>query len=322
MAVYTEVGDEQLEQFLAPYGLGTLLAAKGIAEGIENSNYLIETERGRYILTLYEKRVQPADLPFFITLMRHLAAEGIACPQPVPTDEGAVLRRLAGRPAALFAFLDGLSPRQVKDWHCDAVGATLADLHRATGGFGQERRNDLSLPGWRRLIAGCRNGADSVSQNLSGELEESYRTISQAWPRDLPGGVIHADLFPDNVFFLGERLSGVIDFYFACSDFYAYDLAVCLNAWCFDGAHNYIPERGQRLVRAYAAKRPLAPAEYQALPSLAAGAALRFLLTRLYDWLNHPPDAMVRPKDPREYLTKLRFHRIASGPEAYGIVQS
>ncbi len=321
MAVYTDVGDEDLERFLAPYDLGTLKAAKGIAEGVENSNYLLETDRGRYILTLYEKRVRPDDLPFFISLMRHLVAEGIACPQPVPTDEGQVLRRLCGRPAALFTFLDGLSPRQVKDWHCDAVGATLAELHMATRGFGQQRANDLSLPGWQRLIEDCRSGADSVSQNLCGELDEAFRSIREAWPGDLPGGVIHADLFPDNVFFLGKELSGVIDFYFACSDSYAYDLAVCLNAWCFDGAHSYVPERGQRLIRAYAAKRPLQPAEYEALPTLAAGAALRFLLTRLYDWLNHPPDAMVRPKDPREYLTKLRYHRIASSPEAYGLVR-
>ncbi len=321
MAVYTDVGDEELERFLAPYGLGTLLSAKGIAEGVENSNYLIEMEQGRFILTLYEKRVRPADLPFFLTLMRHLAAGGIACPQPVPTGEGEVLRRLCGRPAALFTFLEGLSPRQVKDWHCEAVGATLADLHRATRDFGQTRENDLSLAGWKPLIEDCRGGADSVSQNLVGELDEAYRVLKEHWPSGLPGGVIHADLFPDNVFFLGERLSGVIDFYFACSDFYAYDLAVALNAWCFDGAHNYVPERGQRLIRAYAAKRPLLPEEYDALPTLAAGAALRFLLTRLYDWLNHPPDAMVRPKDPREYLTKLRFHRIASSPEAYGLVR-
>ncbi len=318
MAVYTDVGDEELDRFLEPYGLGELLAAKGIAEGVENSNYLIETESGRFILTLYEKRVSPADLPFFITLMRHLAAQGLACPQPVPTAEGEVLRRLAGRPAALFTFLEGLSPRQVKDWHCSALGDTLAELHHATAGFPQQRPNDLSLAGWRKLIADCGAGADKVSQNLCQELEEAYRSVAAGWPKGLPSGVIHADLFPDNVFFRSDRLSGVIDFYFACNDFYVYDLAVCLNAWCFDGAHSYVPERGRLMIEAYQAKRPLSAAELEALPVLATGAALRFLLTRLFDWLNHPPDAMVRPKDPREYVTKLRYHRIASGPEDYG----
>ncbi|GAB5468536.1 MAG: homoserine kinase [Rhodospirillales bacterium] len=318
MAVYTDVGDEALERFLEPYGLGALLTAKGIAEGVENSNYLIETEAGRYILTLYEKRVRADDLPFFIALMRHLVAQGLACPQPVATADGAVLRRLAGRPAALFTFLVGLSPRSVKDWHCTELGATLADLHAATATLPLERPNDLSVAAWAGLIDDCRGGADSVSQNLCRELDAAYGAIAEAWPRDLPSGVIHADLFPDNVFFLSGRLSGIIDYYFACTDFYAYDLAVCLNAWCFDGAHSYVPERGRRLIEAYAAKRPLSRAELDALPVLAAGAALRFLLTRLYDWLNHPPDALVRPKDPREYLTKLRFHRIARGTAAYG----
>ncbi|MEO1192613.1 MAG: homoserine kinase [Pseudomonadota bacterium] len=321
MAVYTDVGDEELDAFLAPYGLGTLLAAKGIAEGVENSNYLIETERGRFILTLYEKRVKPEDLPFFIALMRHLVAQGIACPQPVATEgaDGQVLRRLSGRPAALFTFLEGLSPRSVKPWHCAELGATLADLHAATASFEGTRPNDLSLDAWPKLIEACRAGADKVSQNLAGELDSAYAAIAEAWPEDLPSGVIHADLFPDNVFFRAQTLSGIIDYYFACRDFLVYDLAVCLNAWCFDGAHIYQPDRGRLLLEAYAAKRPLSEAEYKALPVLAAGAALRFLLTRLYDWLNHPPGALVRPKDPREYLAKLRFHRLAKGPQSYGI---
>jgi len=320
MAVYTDVGGEELEAFLQPYGLGSLTAAKGIAEGVENSNFLVETEQGRFILTLYEKRVAPADLPFFIALMRHLAGEGVACPQPVATRRGEVLRRLCGRPAALFTFLEGLSPRKIQPWHCRALGQTLAALHQATQSFPERRANDLSLDGWRLLIEQCRDGADRVSQNLYEELGESYRHIAADWPAELPAGVIHADLFPDNVFFLAERLSGVIDFYFACRDFYAYDLAVCLNAWCFDGANSYLPEHGRALFEGYRAVRELSEAELRAMPVLAAGAALRFLLTRLYDWLNHPADALVRPKDPREYLQKLRFHRVVSGPDAYGLV--
>ncbi|MBC6416414.1 MAG: homoserine kinase [Rhodospirillales bacterium] len=320
MAVYTEVGGKALEAFLEPYALGSLTAAKGIAEGVENSNYRIETTRGRFILTLYEKRVQPEDLPFFIALMRHLVAAGVACPQPVAARDGAVLRRLAGRPAALFTFLSGLSPQWVQNWHCAALGRALARLHRAAEGFPGSRPNRLSVASWQPLIEDCRAGANAVSQNLREELDEACKTISAAWPRALPSGIVHADLFPDNVFFCGKDLSGLIDFYFACTDFYAYDLAICLNAWCFDSAHRYVPERGAALIEAYIRERRLSTAELQALPTLAAGAALRFLLTRLYDWLNCPPGAMVRPKDPREYLTRLRFHRIAEGPETYGFV--
>lgn len=319
MAVYTDVGGEELERFLEPYGLGSLTAAKGIAEGVENSNYLVETTAGQFILTLYEKRVDPADLPFFLALMRHLARQGLACPQPVATRDGTVLRRLSGRPAALFTFLEGLSPRRIQTWHCRALGSTLAELHEATRSFAESRPNSLSVDSWRELIEQCRGGADSVSQNLFHEMQESYRHIAGAWPQGLPSGVIHADLFPDNAFFLAERLSGIIDFYFACSDFYVYDLAVCLNAWCFDGANSYLVEHGRALLAGYRERRPLSAAELEALPVLAAGAALRFLLTRLYDWLNHPPEALVRPKDPREYLTKLRFHRVAQGPETYGL---
>jgi len=319
MAVYTEVGDDDLAKFLDDYRLGQLVGAKGIAEGVENTNYLIETERVPYFLTLYEKRVKEEDLPYFLGLMVHLNERGIASPHPVACGEGRLLRRLCGRPAALFTFLQGLSPRRVKTWHCTALGTALAKMHLATRDYSGWRANDLSIGGWPPLIAATRQRADEVAQGLGKEITRSYESLVGRWPRALPAGVIHADLFPDNVFFLGEELSGLIDFYFACNDFYAYDLAVCLNAWCFDQDGSFDIEKGRRLLLSYDAARPLTEDEWKALPILAQGAALRFLLTRLYDWLNHPPGAFVEPKDPKEYLTRLRFHRHARGPASYGI---
>jgi len=319
MAVYTEVTDEELARFLQPYGIGRLLASKGIAEGVENSNYLIQTEQANFILTLYEKRTRRDDLPFFLTLMQHVAKQGIEVPQPVATQAGEVLRELAGRPAALFTFLEGLWPRRIHPWHCQALGATLAKLHLATQSYGGRRVNDLSVAGWQRLAEATRARADEVAPGLAAELAEDLARIARDWPRDLPAGVIHADLFPDNVFFLDDRLSGLIDFYFACTDFYAYDLAICLNAWCFEPDRAFNLTKSQLLIQAYRQVRPLSPAELAALPLLAQGAALRFLLTRLYDWLNRPPNAFVQPKDPKEYLARLRFHRGVRGAADYGV---
>ena len=319
MAVYTEVSDEALEGFVADYDIGGVLASKGIAEGVENSNFLLQTDRANFILTLYEKRVRRDDLPFFLGLLEHVAACGISVPQPVPMRDGRTLGELCGRPAAIFTFLEGLWPRRVHPWHCQALGETLARLHLATADFAGGRPNDLSLEGWVRLGEATAARADEVAGGLAAEVAAEIAALQRCWPDDLPQGVIHADLFPDNVFFLEERLSGLIDFYFACTDFYAYDLAICLNAWCFepDGAFNVTKSRG--LIQAYRQVRPLSQAELDALPLLARGAALRFLLTRLYDWLNHPPGAFVKPKDPKEYLAKLRFHRAARGLGDYGM---
>jgi homoserine kinase type II len=319
MAVYTDVADDELKAFVAEYDLGEVVSCKGIAEGVENSNYLLRTETGTFILTLYEKRVAPRDLPFFLGLMEHLAALGIACPTPLHGRDGAALRRLCGRPAAIVSFLDGMWPRRVHPYHCAGVGGALAQLHRAVVGFSMARPNDLSVAGWRTLFDACRARAHEVRPGLAEELAEELATIEAEWPRDLPTGVIHADLFPDNVFFRGERVSGLIDFYFACTDFFAYDVAVCLNAWCFESDGSFNVTKARLLLANYRAVRPLSPAEFEALPLLARGSALRFLLTRLYDLLNHPPGAFVRPKDPLEYLQKLRFHRGVGHPRAYGL---
>jgi len=319
MAVYTDVSAEDLAGFLTQYDLGELLSYKGIAEGVENSNFLVHTARGHYILTLYEKRVAPEDLPFFLALMEHLAARGLNCPQPVKSRTGALLGFVAGRPAAMVTFLDGMWIRRPSAAHCAAVGAALARLHLAGADFPMRRRNALSVDGWRPLCVASAAGADTVQPGLRDTIERELTLLEGSWPSGLPDGVIHADLFPDNVFFLGNELSGLIDFYFACTDTLAYDVAICLNAWCFEPDHAYNVTKGRALLQGYVAQRPLSAEECASLPLLARGAALRFLLTRLVDWLNVPPGALVRPKDPLEYLRKLRFHRAVGSVRDYGI---
>jgi homoserine kinase type II len=325
VAVYTEVTDEALRGFLAEYDLGELLAFRGIAEGVENSNYALRTERGDFILTLYEKRVDPKELPYFLGLMDYLAFRGVPCPTPVEGRDGASLRTLCERPAAICTFLEGVWPRRVRPEHLAPLGAALGHLHAAGAGFPEYRPNALGPKGWAPLLDGCRARGDEVSPGLIAELDDHLGRILAAWPPTsaLPDGQIHADLFPDNVFFLNDdfgrpRVSGLIDFYFACTDLLAYDVAVCLNAWCFESDGSFNVTKARALIGAYHAVRPLWPAERAALPVLCRGAAIRFLLTRLYDWTHTPPGALVTRKDPLEYLRKLRFFARAETPEAVG----
>jgi homoserine kinase type II len=319
MAVYTDVGFEELESLLAGYEIGTPLAFKGIAEGVENSNFYLQTDRGAFILTLYEKRVRTDDLPFFLGLMEHLAGRGLSCPQPLRDRAGAQSFILKGRSGAIFTFLTGVSLRKPEAVHCAAAGRALAQLHDAGRGFALARANALGPDGWRELADATRARADAVERDLGELIAGALADLERNWPRGLPGGVIHADLFPDNVLFMQEKVSGLIDFYFACNDMYAYDLAVTLNSWCFepDGAYNVT--KGRALIAAYRSVRALTPQEEIALPVLMRGAALRFLLTRLYDWLNPDPNALVRPKDPREYAKRLRFHLQVKQAGAYGL---
>lgn len=319
MAVYTEVGDEDLIAFIAEYDLGDVVSCKGIAEGVENTNYLLQTTLGRYILTLYEKRVKESDLPFFLGLIEHLAAQDVSCPVPLHGRDGNALRQLCDRPAAMVSFLDGMWPRRIKPGHCSALGAALAQLHVAGDSYPVERPNALSVQAWRPLFDACAARADTVSPGLSNILTRELDHLESHWPEDLPTGVCHADLFPDNVFFIGGDLSGIIDFYFACTDFFAYDLAICLNAWCFERDNSFNITKARLMLSRYRTVRPFSDAEVQALPLLARGSALRFLLTRLYDWLHHPEGALVQPKDPLDYLAKLSFHQTGNGPEAYGL---
>jgi homoserine kinase type II len=319
MAVYTDVTTDDLARFLSAYDIGELLSYKGIAEGVENSNFLVHTSMGNFILTLYEKRVAEADLPFFIALMEHLATRGINCPQPVRNKQGSMLGRVAGRPAAIVTFLDGLWMRRPSAGHCAALGEALAQLHLAGADFAMKRPNALSVESWRALFEHAGPRGDTVRPGLCNEIVAELDVLERSWPRGLPQGVIHADLFPDNVFFLGDTLSGLIDFYFACTDTLAYDVAICLNAWCFEPDRSYNMTKGRALLKAYQKVRPLSAPECDALPALARGAAMRFLLTRLVDWLAVPDGALVKPKDPLEYYRKLRFHQSVTRAADYGV---
>jgi homoserine kinase type II len=309
MAVYTEVTDAELAAFLGEYELGRVLALKGIAEGVENSNFLLHVEAGYFILTLYEKRVEEGNLPFFLGLMEHLAKHGLNCPQPVRNRCGGALGRIHGRPAAIVTFLEGIWRNRPGVGACAALGEALGELHRAGADFPGHRANALGLNAWPSLFEEVRPRIDEVQPGLGALIAKELAFLATCWPTGLPRGVIHADLFPDNVLFLGDQLSGLIDFYFACTDDLAYDLAVCLNAWCFEPDGAFDLAKAQAFFGAYQDVRALQPEEIQAFPILARGAALRFALTRLVDWLNVPEGALVHPKDPLEYVRKLQFHQ-------------
>ena len=318
MAVYTDVSDEALARFLAAYDVGEATAFKGIAEGVENSNYLLDTtgpdgEGARYILTLYEQRVAASDLPFFVGLMDHLAARGFACPQPVRRRDGDALGELQGRPAAMVTFLQGTWSTQPDESRMRQVGETAARMHLLAADFATPRKNALDRDGWPPLAERAGARADEVEPGLAALIPDELAWLDGNMPSGLPWGTVHADLFPDNVFFLGERLSGVIDFYFACNEQLAWELAVAINAWCFDAANNFLPGHAAALLEGYDAVRALEPAEREALPVLCRGAALRFLLTRTVDWLNVPPGALVRPHDPKVFSARLRHFRTAMG---------
>lgn len=309
MAVYTEVSDAQLEAFLALYDLGRPISFKGVAEGVENSNYLLETEAGRFILTLYERRVRAADLPFFLALLEWLADRGFPSARPIADRARRSLGELAGRPAAIVTFLTGLSARRPGVAHCREAGEGLAWLHQASAGFPGRRANDLGQGAWASLAAGLTDRAEALKSGLAATIARDLDEIAKAWPAALPEGVVHADWFPDNVLFRDGRFAGAIDFYFAANDQLAYDLGVALNAWCFepDGSFNVTSARA--LLEGYERRRALSVAEKAALPVLARGAAMRFFLTRLADWRDDRAAALVRPKDPLEYERKLAVHR-------------
>lgn len=318
MAVYTRVSRADLGAFLARYDIGEATRFTEIVEGVENTNFRLETDKGRYVLTLFERRVRPRDLPFFLGLKAHLAQRGFPCPLPVSARDGAALQGLNKRPAAIVTFLDGRPVEAPGPHHLAELGRAMARMHLAAKDFPHTRRNDLSLDGWRKLADACA-ARPHAPDGLLTLARESLGEVAAGWPRGLPKGVVHADLFPDNVLWTGERITGVIDFYFSCTDYLAYDLAVALNAWCFDNDGAFRRACARALFEGYAEERPLRAAERAAFPILAKGAALRFLLTRLYDQLNQVEGAVVVVKDPVEYAGKLRFHARASGPDDYGL---
>lgn len=301
MAVYTPVGEAALERFLAGYRLGAVRRFEPIPEGIDNTNYLLETSSGRYVLTLFETRIDPADLPFFVDLMDYLAVRGVPCPAPVRRSDGTSLAPLEGRTALIVTFLEGdRDPGAYR-----AIGKALGRLHLAGEGFPSRRSNDLGPEGWRRLAALTCARADEVAPGLERRIAGALTDLAGHWPEGLPAGAIHADLFPDNAVFRNGAVSGIYDFYFACTDALAYDLAIAQVAWTVDPEGRFDARASAEMQAGYEAVRPLEPAEGAALPHLRRGAALRFLLTRLHDWLYPAPAALMTPKDPLEYLRKL-----------------
>ena len=291
----------------------------GIAEGVENSNFLLRTEKANFILTLYEKRVDKADLPYFLGLMEHLSKTGLQCPVPIKDNTGQVLQSCAGRVAAIVSFLDGTSQKFPTAEKCAELGRALAHFHIDSSTFEMERANSLGPESWLHLLQSVNGNLRDMPANLMEQAEITIQKLTAAWPSDLPSGHIHADLFPNNALFVGDKLTGIIDFYFACHDLFSYDLAVCLNSWCFDKDGSFNVTKSARLLKAYQAVRPLTDEEKQALPVLCSGAAMRFFLTRLYDWIHTPTDALVKPLDPLEFWARLRLHQKVASAADYGL---
>ncbi len=320
MAVYTHISDQDLADYLAAYDVGPARVFKGIAEGVENSNFYLETEKARFILTLFEKRTKAEDLPWFLALTEHLAKSGFPCARAIPARDGKALRTLNDKPAVLVEFLQGLSPRRPSLQQCRSFGEALARMHLALADFTEEKPNAFGPEGWKALWQGRANQAEALQTGLAARIEADMALIEAHWPQGetLQCGAIHADLFPDNTFFIGETFTGAFDFYFACTDYLTYDLAICLNAWAFDTPSEYNYSKGAALLKGYQALRVLSNGERKALPLLMRGAALRFFLTRLVDWYDTPKDALVKPHNPMDYAARLDFHRSTIKAEDYG----
>jgi homoserine kinase type II len=318
VAVYTDLTDAELEAVLSAYDLGAPRAFKGIAEGVSNSNFMLETDHGRYFLTIFEHRYKEEELPFFLRVMERLAEQDFPAPRPMHARDGGFFVRPRGKPAIIVSFLPGVSPKTPTVAHCRSIGRVLALLHIDLANLDATRANALGPASWPAMVTPKLDLADRLRPGLGAAVQNDLTALARVWPSDLPRGVIHADLFPDNSLFLGNEVSGVIDFYFACTDFLAYDLAVCLNAWCFNEGGVFDLDKGEAMIAAYERIRPLEPEERANLHILARGAAMRFFATRLTDWTETRPGALVRPKDPLEYADKLAFHRTAKSAKDYG----
>ncbi|PIR39031.1 MAG: homoserine kinase [Alphaproteobacteria bacterium CG11_big_fil_rev_8_21_14_0_20_39_49] len=319
MAVYTIVSDEQLDELIAGYDIGKAVSLQAIEQGIENSNYFLTTDKAKYVLTIYEKRVKTEDLPFYLNLMEHLSKKGVPCPIPIKNKNGSNLSKVNGRPCAIVSFLKGKNTKNIRNEHLCELGANLAKMHIAASDFDMELKNNFSLNAWRSLFNSVKDNIDSLRKGLRAEIEDELGKYTVNWPKSLYSGVVHADLFPDNVFFQDGKLVGIIDYYFACNDYLMYDLAICLNAWCFENNNEFNITKAKKFLNSYNGVRKISEEELNALPVLAGGAALRFLLTRLYDRFNPVEGALVKPKDPMEYLQKLRFHNGIKSHSEYGL---
>lgn len=319
MAVYTQVSNSELSSLLENYNIGKATDLKAIEQGVENSNYFLFTEDSRYILTIYEKRINTEELPFYLNLMQHLSAKGIPCPVPIKTNSGENLSHISGKPCAIVSFLNGKGVKSIRNEHLSELGTNMAKMHIAASDFSMKRENNFSLNGWGKLFNSVKNHADGIKEGLKDEIEQQLSYLSVNWPSSLYSGIVHADLFPDNVFFEKEKLVGIIDYYFACNDLLMYDLAICINAWCFENNNEFNVTKARKLLSSYNKVRKISEEELEALPILASGAALRFLLTRLDDWFHPAQDALVKEKDPLEYLHKLRFHNGIKSHTEYGL---
>jgi homoserine kinase type II len=318
MAVYTHITDEKISALLQRLGVGSLVSSEGITEGVENTNYLLNTSTGRYILTVIEKRANPEELPFYIGYMEHLKKRGIPCPAVLHDGEGRNVFTLEGKPALVSEFLQGAWPREIYAHHCQAAGETLAAMHRAGRDFSMKRKNSVGLAAWEALIQACAEKADTVEPGLYKFLTQELSYLHDNWPKYLPRGMVHADFFPDNVFFTDEKLTGVIDFYFSCTETLAYDLMLAMNPWCFDWKGDLDTGRSHAFLANYHKGRPLAKNELKSLPFFGRAAAMRIIATRLYDWLHPVEGALVRAKDPMEHVKILRFHQQVASLDDYG----
>ena len=318
MAVYTNVSQNDLRRFLSDFDIGDAISLHGITEGIENTNFRLRTTSGLYILTLYEKRVNPSDLPFFMTLMDHLAKSGFPCPGPVAALNGEFLHELSGRPAAIVKFATGAWPRKITPDHCHELGSVLSRLHKTTASLKITRKNDHGISAWKSAFSHLGRYAGVLEAGLEKLIEEEIGVLEDNWPSGLPVGIIHGDLFPDNVFFKNGQISGLIDFYFASTDALALDLAICINAWCFENGCLDIM-RTKALITGYQNNRQLQKLEREALPILGRGAAMRFLITRLHDWFFTPSDMLNQRKDPLDFIPIIQHYRSAFDPNAIGL---
>ncbi len=320
MAVYTQLTEKKLKEFFLKYSLGKLLNYKGIKEGIENTNYFVETAKGKFILTLYEKRVDEKDLPFFISLMKNLFDKKFPSPQPLININGNYISEIAGKKAALVSFLDGSSKKILNPEDCYSVGINTAKLHMITKDLSAKRENKLSINSWRTIYDKVKKNCSKIHHNLPNIIEKNLDAIEKNWPSKIPSGIIHADLFPDNIFFKGNKLSGIIDYYFSCNDFYAFEIAICLNALCFEGQKENLSfnvTKAKKFIDGYSSIRKLNDEEKKSLKILCQGAAIRFLLTRVFDYLNLIEGAIVKIKDPVEYLKRLEFHNSVKNYQDY-----
>ena len=320
MAVYTKLSEVELKEFFSKYSLGKLLKYKEIKEGIENTNYFILTEKGKYILTLYEKRVDEKELPFFIGLMRNLYDKNFPSPEPIINKNGNYISEASNKKAAVVSFVDGETKKILNPNECYQVGVNTGKLHSITKNLSGKRENKLSINSWRKIYNKVKKDCHKIHPKLTGIIQKNLDEIEKNWPKNIPQGIIHADLFPDNIFFKDNKLSGIIDFYFSCNDFYAFEIAVCLNALCFDGAKENLSfnvTKAKKFIDGYSSIRKLTEEEKKYLKILCQGAAIRFLLTRVFDYLNLIEGAIVKIKDPVEYLKRLEFHNNVKNYQDY-----